>query len=54
MALLDILDCTMDDLIEPVAAAKPARKAQGGRRRRRPGSATCARNGPASPGRSAT
>jgi DNA-binding Xre family transcriptional regulator len=27
MALLDILDCTMDELIEPVAAAKPtARK----------------------------
>ena len=25
MALLDILDCTMDDLIEPVAAARPAR-----------------------------
>jgi DNA-binding Xre family transcriptional regulator len=28
MALLDILDCAMDDLIEPVAAAKPARKAR--------------------------
>jgi len=28
MALLDILDCTMDDLIEPAAAAKPARKAR--------------------------
>ncbi len=27
MALLDILDCTMDDLIEPVAAASPARRA---------------------------
>src|SRR6266498_1662256 len=26
MALLDILDCTMEELIEPVAAAKPARK----------------------------
>jgi DNA-binding Xre family transcriptional regulator len=24
MALLDILDCTMEELIEPVAAAKPA------------------------------
>ncbi len=24
MALLDILDCRMDELIEPVAAAKPA------------------------------
>jgi DNA-binding Xre family transcriptional regulator len=28
MALLDILDCTMDELIEPVAAARPARKAR--------------------------
>ena len=28
MALLDILDCTMDDLIEPVAAAQPAKKAR--------------------------
>ena len=26
MALLDILDCTMEELIEPVAAAKPAHK----------------------------
>ena len=26
MALLDILDCTMDDLIEPVAAASAARR----------------------------
>jgi DNA-binding Xre family transcriptional regulator len=26
MALLDILDCTMDDLIEPVAAAGPVRR----------------------------
>jgi DNA-binding Xre family transcriptional regulator len=26
MALLDVLDCTMDDLIEPVAAAEPAKK----------------------------
>jgi len=26
MALLDILDCIMDDLIEPVAAAAPARR----------------------------
>ena len=26
MALLDILDCDMADLIEPVAAARPARK----------------------------
>ncbi len=28
MALLDILDCQMEELIEPVAAAKPARKAR--------------------------
>ena len=28
MALLDILECTMDDLIEPMAVAKPARKAK--------------------------
>lgn len=28
MALLDILDCSMDDLIEPVAAAGQARKAR--------------------------
>ena len=27
LALLDILGCTMDDLIEPVTAAKPRRKA---------------------------
>jgi len=26
MALCDILDCTMDELIEPIAAAVPARK----------------------------
>ena len=33
MALLDILDCTMDDLIEPVAASparQPAKAAAGG------------------------
>src|SRR5512135_297367 len=28
MALLDILDCTMEDLIEPAAAARPTRKAK--------------------------
>jgi DNA-binding Xre family transcriptional regulator len=28
MALLDILDCTMEDLIEPVAAAAASRKKQ--------------------------
>jgi DNA-binding Xre family transcriptional regulator len=26
MALLDILDCTMEDLIEPIAVATPSRK----------------------------
>lgn len=28
MALLDILDCSMEELIEPVAIAEPARKAK--------------------------
>jgi DNA-binding Xre family transcriptional regulator len=28
MALLDILDCTLEDLIEPAAAASPAGKAR--------------------------
>jgi DNA-binding Xre family transcriptional regulator len=28
MALLDVLDCSMEDLIEPIAAAKPSRKAK--------------------------
>jgi DNA-binding Xre family transcriptional regulator len=28
MALLDILDCTMEDLVEPAAAANPARQAK--------------------------
>ena len=28
VALLDILDCSMEDLIEPVAAAAPGRKAR--------------------------
>jgi DNA-binding Xre family transcriptional regulator len=28
MALLDILDCSMEDLIEPLAVAKSARKAK--------------------------
>jgi DNA-binding Xre family transcriptional regulator len=28
MALLDILECTMEDLIEPAAVPKPARKAK--------------------------
>jgi len=35
MALLDILDCSMDDLVEPIAAATPARpQSPRGRRRR--------------------
>ena len=34
MALLDILDCAMDDLIEPVAAAGQARRTGEGRGRR--------------------
>jgi len=48
MALLDILECEMGDLVEPVAAAKPAK-----RQRRSagatPGSGRFARNAPASP-----
>ena len=28
MALLDLLDCTMTDLIEPIAAATPSREAR--------------------------
>jgi len=30
MALLDILDCSMEDLIEPVTVAQPARKKAAG------------------------
>lgn len=30
VALLDILGCTMEDLIEPVAASAPAKKARAG------------------------
>ena len=51
MALLDILDCAMDDLIEPVAAASPA--AAGRPRPAGPGtpraSAPCDRSGLGSP-----
>ena len=50
MALLDILDCSMEDLIEP--SPRPRRPAR--RRRpagRRPGSGNCVRGGPGSPGR---
>jgi DNA-binding Xre family transcriptional regulator len=54
MALLDILDCTMDDLIEPVAAPgaaqRPGKAAAGGRRTPQ-ASVPCARSEPGSPGR---
>ena len=46
MALLDILDCSMGDLIEPVAAAGQARAAGGGEATE---SGRCARSGPGSP-----
>ena len=52
MALLDILDCTMDDLIEPVAAAgaakKPKKAAAGGTAPVRRDSANCGQSGPGS------
>ena len=54
MALLDILDCTMDDLIEPVAAAGPARrtgKAAAGGAADAAGSAPCDRSERGSPAR---
>ena len=35
MALCDILDCSMDELIEPIAAATPSAKEAHRRRRRR-------------------
>ena len=49
MALLDILDCSMDELIEPAAAgqAKKTRAARGGPAG--PGSGTCGRSVPGSP-----
>jgi len=50
MALLDILECTMEDLIEPAAAAKPARKA---RTARKPASGACGPGEPESPGTAA-
>jgi DNA-binding Xre family transcriptional regulator len=46
MALLDILDCRMDDLIEPITAARPT-KAEGAGARA--GTARTARSGPRSP-----
>jgi len=48
MALLDILDCTMDDLIEPAAAAKPTAR-RGPPAGRRPASETRGPGGPGSP-----
>ena len=49
MALLDILDCPMEDLIEPVAgASRPARRKRPVART--PGSARSAPGGPGSPG----
>jgi DNA-binding Xre family transcriptional regulator len=48
MALLDILDCSMEDLIEPVAAARPAgRNAPLAENRE---SLSCGPSGPGSPG----
>ena len=49
MALLDILDCSMSDLIEPVAAGGRSRAARRPAAAR-PGSASCGPSGPASPG----
>jgi DNA-binding Xre family transcriptional regulator len=46
MALLDILECTMDDLIEPAAAAEPA-ATRGPRAEKRQASGAC---GPEEPG----
>jgi len=46
MALLDILGCTMEDLIEPAADARPARR-HGPRAAKRPASGAC---GPQEPG----
>jgi len=49
MALLDILDCAMDDLIEPAAAATPDVKARTASGEGKPGWAACAPGGHASP-----
>ena len=48
MALLDILDCTMDQLIEPVAAAAGWEDEESGWAARPRYSATCVPSGPAS------
>ena len=49
MALLDILDCTMDDLIEPVAGSRPTRR-RPARAAGRPASESCGPGEPGSPG----
>jgi hypothetical protein len=41
MALLDSLDCSMDDLIEPIATARSSRKKTTASREKRPGPETC-------------
>ena len=51
MALLDILDCAMDDLIEPIAARHARPQGPRGRRRRRRGRRAAAEAGPHHPGR---
>jgi hypothetical protein len=48
MALLDILDCAMDDLIEPIAVVTPGRKARAASGVT-PGSASCGLSGPGLP-----
>ena len=47
MALLDILDCSMEDLIEPFAPAGTAAPEEEGRRRRGQRRVTCVPGGPA-------
>ena len=51
MALLDILDCAMDDLIEPVAAAHARPQGPRGQRRRCRGRRAAAQAGPHHQGR---
>ena len=52
MALLDILDCTMDDLIEPVATVVGGHPSEEGRRRRGQRRRPAAQAGPHPRGRS--
>ena len=51
MALLDILDCSMTELIEPVAAGGTIPHREGGRRRHGRGRPVAAQAGPHHPGR---